>query len=75
MWHRQEDAQDQEVFEMASAMEGGEGTRPADSRANKERIVNEKAGNEEDQMHMRRVGKTPVLKVSRQYPRRLFAVF
>lgn len=64
MWHRQERAQGQEVFEMASASEGGEGTRPVVGNGDNKEIVNEKAGNEEDQMHMRRIGKTPVLKVS-----------
>ncbi|KAM0714581.1 hypothetical protein Q7P37_009877 [Cladosporium fusiforme] len=62
MWHRQERAQGQEVFEMASALEGGGGTRPVYGNGDNKEIVNEKAGNEEDQMHMRRIGKTPVLK-------------
>lgn len=75
IWPRQEGAQGQEVFEMASALEGGEVARSADGRADKEQNVNGKAGNEEDQMHMRRVGKTPELKVSHQYYRLPFAMF
>lgn len=63
IWHREERAQSQEVFEMASASEGGEGTRPVVGNGDNKEIVNEKAGNEEDQMHIPRIGKTPVLKV------------
>lgn len=75
IWPCREGAQGQEVFELASAMEEIEGTRPTDGRADKERAVNEKTGNEEDQMHMRRLGKPQVLKVGHQYQRLSFAMF
>ena len=67
---RRMNVQDGETSEMARTLEGGGNTLAADGRVGNERDVDEKKGNEEDQRHMRRLGKAPELRVSRLYDQR-----
>jgi hypothetical protein len=69
MWGRRPNAQDGEMFEMAPTLEDGGNILATDGRAGNEGNVDEKTGNEEDQRHMLRLGKTPELRVSRHYHR------
>jgi hypothetical protein len=59
MSSRKKNAQNGEIFEMAPTLGDGENMLATDGRA----------GNEEDQRHMLRLGKTPELRVSRHYHR------
>jgi len=62
-------AQNGEMFEMTPTLEDGGKILATDGRAGNEGNVDGKTGNEEDQRHMLRLGKTPELKVSRHYHR------
>ena len=69
MLGQKKNAQNGEMFEMAPTLENEENIQATDGRAGNEGNFDEKTGNEEDQRHMLRLGKTPELRVSRHYHR------
>jgi hypothetical protein len=73
---RNKNAQNGETFEIASPLEDGGNIPATDGRAGNEGYVDEKKGNEDDQRHMLRLGKTPELRVSgHHHQHRLFAIY